>query len=134
MGDFNKDEFAELLNRAKGEMSINEYAYKCGVSAAHISRLLRRMLDAPPSPAIISKFIDHAHNGITYEHMMKATGYLDMQDINPQKIAKQDMLNINKQDILNITKNYLLDNNHSWSDKELLIKEITELYWKLKFS
>ena len=38
---FDKKKFAEQLEQAKGNRSINEYARECGISAAHISRLLR---------------------------------------------------------------------------------------------
>jgi hypothetical protein len=44
MGNFNKEKFAELLDKAKGERSINNYAMKSGVTSAHISRLFKRFV------------------------------------------------------------------------------------------
>lgn len=77
MGNFNKEKFAELLLLAKGsERSINQYGLHSDISPAHISRLLRGKLNAPPSPDTIKKLADKAHNGVTYEELMKAAGHL----------------------------------------------------------
>jgi transcriptional regulator with XRE-family HTH domain len=73
---FKKQEFARLLELAKGDRSINEYARECGVSSAHISRLLRCLLDTPPNPETIKKFAQKAANGVTYEDLMKAAGHI----------------------------------------------------------
>lgn len=69
--------FAKLLEKAKGDRSINQYANKIGVSAAHISRLLRRLVNAPPSPKTINKFASGAYNGVTYGELMIAAGHID---------------------------------------------------------
>lgn len=73
---FNSTAFAELLNRAKGTRSINEYANQCGISAAHISRHLRELIDVSPSPTTIQKLTSVAHHGVTYAEMMKVCGYI----------------------------------------------------------
>lgn len=73
---FNKTEFAQLLEKAKGDRSINQYANETGVSAAHISRFLRELIEAPPTPETISKLVLKANNGVTYRDMMIAAGYL----------------------------------------------------------
>jgi hypothetical protein len=65
--NFNKELFADLLIKAKGNRSINQYANDIKVSPAHISRLIRKMLNSPPSPETIKKFAQSAYNGITYE-------------------------------------------------------------------
>lgn len=73
---FNKTEFAQLLERSKGDRSINQYANETTVSAAHISRFLRELIEAPPTPETISKLVLKAYNGVTYRDMMVAAGYL----------------------------------------------------------
>ncbi|MFA9398367.1 MAG: hypothetical protein ACERKV_08900 [Clostridiaceae bacterium] len=73
---FNKESFALLLERAKGDRSINRYANETGVSAAHISRFLRQMIDAPPTPETISKLASKAYNEVTYQDLMVAAGHL----------------------------------------------------------
>ncbi|SFH22199.1 hypothetical protein SAMN05660649_04319 [Desulfotomaculum arcticum] len=77
---FDKQKFAQLLNRARGDRSINQYALHTGVTSAHISRLSRAILDSPPSPQTIKKLADNAYNDVTYKDLMAAAGYLDQKD------------------------------------------------------
>ncbi len=72
---FDKEKFAELLDRAKGKRSGNVFAKECGIAAAHISRLLRGLVETAPTPPTIRKFADHAHNDVTYEELMNAAGH-----------------------------------------------------------
>lgn len=77
---FHKEEFAVLLDRAKGDRSINNFANETGVSAAHISRFLRQMIASPPTPETISKFAAKAQNEVTYQDLMVAAGHLARKD------------------------------------------------------
>jgi transcriptional regulator with XRE-family HTH domain len=74
---FDKNKFALLINQAIGERSLNEYARQTGVSAAHISRLSRALLDTPPNPQTIKKLAEFAYNEVSYNSLMNAAGYLD---------------------------------------------------------
>nr|WP_144925163.1 hypothetical protein [Paenibacillus bovis] len=90
---FNKEEFAALLDRAKGDRSINNFANETGVSAAHISRFLRQMIASPPTPETISKFAAKAHNEVSYQDLMVAAGHLarkDQSDGNKENIVERD--------------------------------------------
>lgn len=73
---FNKEEFARVLKKAIGRRSINDYARVSGISAAHISRFLRSLIDTPPSPQTIRKLSDTAYNSVTYTDMMRVCGYV----------------------------------------------------------
>lgn len=73
---FDKKAFAILLDKARGDRSINQYANETDVSAAHISRFLRQRVDSPPTPETISKFAQKAANGVSYRDLMVAAGYL----------------------------------------------------------
>jgi transcriptional regulator with XRE-family HTH domain len=75
---FNRAEFAALLDKAKGDRSINQYANETGVSAAHISRFLREMIEAPPTPETISKLATKAYNEVTYRDLMAAAGHINI--------------------------------------------------------
>ncbi|MCB2308642.1 hypothetical protein LGL08_19055 [Clostridium estertheticum] len=80
MTDYSKFDlvtFAILLEKAKGDRSINQYANTINISAAHISRLLRKLVKSPPSPDTISKFASGACNGVTYNDLMLAAGHID---------------------------------------------------------
>jgi transcriptional regulator with XRE-family HTH domain len=89
---FDKDRFAELLSKAKGDRSINQYGQHCDVDPGYISRLLRGLRDQPPSAEVINKLASRAYNGVTVEELMAAAGYLsDPTPINtddlPQTVA-----------------------------------------------
>jgi SOS-response transcriptional repressor LexA len=75
MTSFDKKLFSQLLNKAKGDRSINQFAMYCGVSSAHISRLLRGLLEGPPTAETIKKISDKAYNNVTYLDLMQAAGY-----------------------------------------------------------
>lgn len=78
--EFDKKEFARLLALARGDRSINSYAREAGLTGAHISRLLRGLLDTPPTPQTIDKLARCAQNGVTYQDFMRAAGYLPESD------------------------------------------------------
>jgi hypothetical protein len=73
---FNKEHFARVLAEAKGSRSINQFGIACDVDPGYLSRLLRGLLDNPPSPSILAKVAAQAHNGISYQDMMQAAGLL----------------------------------------------------------
>lgn len=89
---FNKADFAALLDKAKGDRSINQYAGETGVSAAHISRFLREMIEAPPTPETISKLAAKAYNEVTYQDLMIAAGHLSRQYDNNTIDYKEDSI------------------------------------------
>lgn len=98
---FHKEEFANLLDRAKGDRSINNFANETGVSAAHISRFLRQMIASPPTPETISKFAAKAHNEVTYQDLMVAAGHLarneDMDENKEGRVVRDSPMNYRKQ-------------------------------------
>ena len=75
MNTFDKSSFAQLLLLAKGDRSINNYGNQCDISPAHISRLLRELVNARPLSATLKKLADFAYNDITYKVLMDCTGY-----------------------------------------------------------
>lgn len=88
MKGFNKELFSELLTKAMGEgKSLNQFAAECGVSAAHISRLIRKMKDVPPSPSILRKL---AKGEVSYNDLMAAAGYYELDHEGNALLYKQD--------------------------------------------
>lgn len=75
--DFNKKLFADLLKDAKGNRSINKYGIDSKVDPGYISRLMRELIDYPPSPDVINKLAEKAYNDITSFDFMKAAGHID---------------------------------------------------------
>jgi len=108
---FDKQEFARLLELAKGDRSINEYAKECGVSSAHISRLLRCLLDTPPNPETIRKFASKAKNGVTYADLMRAAGHIvdDIQEPSQPTAWQPTLTEKDKKDIAKTINEWLQD-------------------------
>lgn len=79
---FDKMKFAEILEKAKGSRSINQYWLHSEVSATYISKLLRCLVENPPGPEILRKLAEHAENGIMYEDFMQAAGHLESCSLN----------------------------------------------------
>lgn len=97
---FNKEEFANLLEKAKGDRSINKYASDADLSPAHISRLLRKLLDTPPSPETIAKLSQSASNGVSYDSFMLAAGHINEAEDNTEEDARDRSLEIKFQQSL----------------------------------
>lgn len=77
---FDRVDFARLLELARGNRSINAYAREAGLTGAHISRLNRCMLTTPPTPQTLEKLASCACNGVSYQDFMQAAGYLKTDD------------------------------------------------------
>ncbi|QHQ63463.1 hypothetical protein Ana3638_24020 [Anaerocolumna sedimenticola] len=76
VNNFNKKEFANLINKAKGSRTMTKFAEDAGLSVAHISRMINMKLEVPPTPDTIRKLVDREMNGVTYEDLMIASGYI----------------------------------------------------------
>lgn len=101
---FDRERFAKLLERAKGNRSINHYGLQCGVNPGYISRLMRGLRETPPSADVINKLAAKAHNGVTVEALMEAAGYLpgaetsarERMPINLEDVLREEDLHFNK--------------------------------------
>ena len=141
---FNKETFAMLLDRAKGDRSINQYANETGVSAAHISRFLRQMIDAPPTPETISKFAEKAWGDVTYRDMMIAAGYINegsMEQVDSPIIRRKIAMELERE-FFQIILTHLYDQSYKWSIKkpegkllrpDMVIDIEDETTWFLEF-
>ncbi|WP_313558822.1 helix-turn-helix domain-containing protein [Ruminiclostridium cellobioparum] len=78
---FQKDKFGELLNAAKGNRKINEFANIVGVTRVYISQYINGKLNTAPSPELIKRIAENARNNITYNDLMIAAGYISNSDI-----------------------------------------------------
>lgn len=63
----------ELLLLAQGERTLNNYARQAGVDPGNYSRILKGQKTRPD---ILEKLASRAHNGVTYERLLMAAGYL----------------------------------------------------------
>lgn len=73
---FNKEKFSQLLKKAVGKRSLNEYARQADVSNSYISNLINCKKENPPEGKTIKKLADAAHNNVTYFDLLEAAGLL----------------------------------------------------------
>ncbi|TCO69545.1 helix-turn-helix domain-containing protein [Marinisporobacter balticus] len=74
---FDKHKFSEMLLKAKGNRTNEDYYQDCGVSRAYISNYINAKRDKAPSAEIIKKLADASHSNITYEDLMIAAGHIE---------------------------------------------------------
>lgn len=116
--DFDTARFAYLLNKAKGNRSINQYAKVSGVSSAHISRLLREKIESPPNPITISKLSSASKDRVSYESLMVAAGYMEEESLNLEHTStnnKDKKSKIKKMTLSFMSSIYHLEADLNWS-------------------
>ncbi len=69
----------EAIKEAQGDRSQNQFAADTGVSSAAITKILKG--NRNPTPALLLKLSIGAQNGITYETLMEAAGYINADDM-----------------------------------------------------
>lgn len=73
MGEINK-ELCELIRQAQGSRGQNQFAKQCGISSSSITKISTG--EWTPKPKFLAKIAEKAYNGITYEMLMNAAGFL----------------------------------------------------------
>lgn len=76
--DFDKKMFSSLLLSLKGNRTLTKFAAETNSSIAHLSRMINEKLDSPPSPETIKKLLYNKHSEVTYEDLMVAAGYIQV--------------------------------------------------------
>lgn len=73
MGEINQ-KLCDLIRQAQGDRGQNQFAVQCGISSAAFTRISTGSYT--PSAKVLSKIASKAHNGITYEMLMEAAGFI----------------------------------------------------------
>lgn len=76
LGHFDREKFSDLLIKAKGNRNTSSFAKDSGVSKNQISLWLRQKSDFTPKEESLKKIAITAQNGVTYEELLDACGYL----------------------------------------------------------
>ncbi|WP_326514190.1 helix-turn-helix domain-containing protein [Clostridium intestinale] len=72
------NELIKLLKLAQGDRTLNAFARHSDVSAGNLSRIMNGQ---KPTPEVLKKLSLKAHNGIRYEDLMMAAGYIEDNEI-----------------------------------------------------
>lgn len=75
--EVDKEQFANLVVRAKGNNSISSFAELCGVQPSTFTRIIRGENKGASSPALLEAIADNAAEGsnVTIEKLAEANGY-----------------------------------------------------------
>lgn len=74
---FNKKLFALLLNMARGDRTLRQYAIQCDISYMQLNKLSRCAQENPPRPSLLYKLSAHSASEVTEADFMFAAGYKD---------------------------------------------------------
>ena len=75
------EELISLIKKAQGNKTLNQFALACNVNAGHLSRILKGNFVNPPSPDTLKKIANSSRGLVTYEELLKASGYLEDDDL-----------------------------------------------------
>jgi len=75
--EYDYKELSRVLKLAQGEMSQNQFARVSGVQSASLTRIHQGKFR--PEPKSIRKLARKARNGVTYEQLMAAAGYIGVE-------------------------------------------------------
>ena len=76
---FDKKMLANLLKKAQGNRTLRQFALAADIDSGYLSRLINMKRGTPPSPEILKKLAKVSHNGITYEQLLFAAGYIESE-------------------------------------------------------
>ncbi len=74
---WNKKIFALLVEQAKGDRSLRQFAIECDISYVQMRKLVMMVQVNPPRPKLIRKIADHAFNDIDFADLMYAAGLVN---------------------------------------------------------
>lgn len=81
-------ELCELIRKAQGERSQNQFAQQCGISSAAITRISLGTYE--PSAKTLKKIASRAHNGVTYEMLLSAAGLYNESVLSATSVTVPD--------------------------------------------
>lgn len=65
-----------LLDKAKGDRSLRQFAIECDISYVQMRKLVLCQQENPPRPKLIKKIAEHCAEGVTFEDLMYAAGHV----------------------------------------------------------
>ncbi len=71
---WNKKIFSLLLEKAKGDRSLRQFAFDCDISYVQMRKLVYMVQENPPRPKLIKKIANAAWNEVDLEDLLYAAG------------------------------------------------------------
>jgi len=73
---FRKNILSMLLDKAKGDRSLRQFAIECDISYVQMRKLFLCAQENPPRPKLIKKIAEHCAEGVTFDDLMFAAGHI----------------------------------------------------------
>ena len=123
-----KDEFALLLEVARGPYTITNFSDKCNLSPAYISRLIRGLVKTAPLPHILINIANASENRVSYEALLNAarieiTGTVTLKNYD-MLLLELEAVETKCQEIRTLLKNDI--DRLSCSDLNYMIKTVKD--------
>lgn len=96
---FNPELLIELIKKAQGDRTLNQFAQHCSIDPGNLSRIINNKNKQAPKPDTLKKIAAHAYNDVSYEELMGAAGHIATADIVESKesiLSKKDEKDIEK--------------------------------------
>lgn len=97
---FDKENFKFLIEKAMGNRKISQYAEDSGVNRTYLSKYINQRLDNPPTPDILKRLSNSAHNNVTYNQLMMAAGYITTNDKKSKNIKQSQKYTTEDKELL----------------------------------
>lgn len=118
---FDPELLINLIKKAQGERTLNQFAKHCDIDSGNLSRIVNNKNKQAPKPETLRKIADHAYNNVSYEELMNAAGHIAINDNTPQDttpvLSTKDENDIEKkikalkEDLLNTSHGLMLSGN-----------------------
>ena len=87
--EFDKHLFATLLKKAQGNRMQKHFAEDMGMSKSYLSSYIREKHDHPFTPYTLRRIYEVAHNNVSFEELLEASGYDSSKWLNRMKYKKK---------------------------------------------
>lgn len=128
---FNAELLSDLIKQAQGDISLNNFARQCKISSSTLSRIVNKLNSCAPSPSTLQKIAACAHNGVTYDELMKAAGYIASNENIKARVETENHISSvgDEKEIVKIfddLKRYLLNTDGLMLSDDTLSEEAIE--------
>lgn len=86
MGSINQ-ELCNLIKQAQGSRGQNQFALQCGISSSSLTKI--SIGEYTPKPKFLAKIAEKAHNGVTFDMLMNAAGFLTSAQKEKSPVTQQ---------------------------------------------
>lgn len=76
---FNSELLIELIKKAQGDNSLNNFAKQCDISAGNLSKILNNKNKQAPKPDTLRKIAACSNNTVSYAQLLDAAGHIDIK-------------------------------------------------------